>query len=92
LKREIAYAIRLAAQLEEINDPPANRIIPDGKMWESRWLHWFEDVLCELDPKVLKIKSIQNLSNDLSGKNLWNAAYWTRRLAAELGEDEWSQG
>lgn len=92
LKREIASAIHLSAQVEEINDPPANRIISDGKKWESRWLHWFEDVLYELDPKVLQIKLIQNLSNDLSGQNLWSAAYWTRRLAAELGEDEWSPG
>jgi len=89
LAREASDVVKLSPFLKGLATPPTS--IPATKYrWNRAWLHWFD--------KLIKDKDVASIVEDLSAALLsalqagnWRTVYFlTRRLAAEVIEDDWS--
>jgi hypothetical protein len=92
LKQEIISIIQLTSRLGGLPAPPTNDPGAGKDPWETPWLDWFEEVLSSVTSEQIISRLIQALAKSLAHGNLADAAYLTRRLAAEFGEDEWTKG
>lgn len=64
--------------------------IGSNSSWSTNWRLWFEDVI-RTDINQIVIELINQLGRTLSGNNWPKIYYYTRRLAGELGQEEFSK-
>jgi hypothetical protein len=90
LKRELPAVLRWAYYLPGVPTPPSDPISVSGQPWDALWLNWFEAVLSHLNLRDALANVAPAVAAALSQKDLRLVAYLNRRLAAELGGDEWT--
>lgn len=89
LKREIQSTVRLSSEFSVLPPAPSEPLAPDASPWPPTWLHWCEQLL-RVDLNNLLRQLIEALARSLDYEDLSQAAYYIRRVACELGDDEWS--
>ncbi len=91
LKFEIQSIVRLSQAFSCAPPTPSEPLAADASAWSATWLQWCQQLL-QIDHNNLLRQLIDALAESLGREDLSEAAYYIRRLACELGDDEWSQG
>jgi hypothetical protein len=91
LKLETSLVTKLIAYLKCVPPHPVITLDFDNSVWPENWLRWFEQI-AKVEASILANEIIEAITMTLGSKDLFTTAYLTRRLAAELGGDEWSKG
>jgi len=92
LKQELQDLIKCKSYVEILPKIPSYEITVNDKRWKEgdKWWLWFAEVMEKVNTEDL-IESLANaLAKALSHKDLKEATFLTRKLASELGGENWS--
>ena len=92
LKRELGGGVNWLTHAPTIPRPPTDIPIEDDTEWSVDWKAWFTSVLAKYSPSAVVENLAVSLDKAIEEYNCAEIMFLTRRLAAELGEDEWHVG
>jgi len=90
LAREALAVARLSPFSVVVAPEPSGEPL-QSQTWAPTWLKWFERLAKSANPLVIANELTVPLAEALSHADWWMATFLTRRLAAELADEEWSR-
>jgi hypothetical protein len=90
LSHEVTRITRLTNSLQLFPLPPMTSPTNKNNEWEQPWQEWFKALESSTDTLIIET-IIDNLAKDIAGNRLSGVAYWSRVLAAELGDRGYSK-
>lgn len=90
LSREVTRITKLTNTLQRFPLPPVTSPTNKNDEWEQPWQEWFK-ALESLANVPIAETIIDKLVNSVTGKSLSGVTYWSRVLAAELGDRGYSK-
>lgn len=90
LKYETVEVGKMSPFIDIIPKLPSIPLVVDGSSWSGAWIEWFSK-MAACDPTAIAQNLIGALCAALAKRQTREAAFLSRRLAAELGSEGWSE-